>query len=170
LISDFNFVIDIWIKELECYNFAQICSKPSPNSWSVGQLLMHLIIETNFYLKQIRICIATNENVDKEATINGKNILLRNSFPNEIIEGPPSNSLVPQPINKEKLFDSLMNLKDSFNQVNLKILKSSFHGKTQHPGLGYFNAKEWFQFSEMHLRHHLRQKERIDQFLKIANG
>ena len=27
-------------------------------------------------------------------------------------------------------------------------------GKTKHPGLNYFTAKEWLQFAEMHLRHH----------------
>jgi len=48
-------------------------------------------------------------------------------------------------------------------------LKSSFHGKSKHPGLGFFSASEWFQFAEMHLRHHLKQKERIDRFLQIKN-
>jgi hypothetical protein len=53
--------------------------------------------------------------------------------------------------------------------MNVTILKSPFHGKTKHPGLGFFNANEWLQFAEMHLRHHLKQKERIEEFLKIRN-
>jgi hypothetical protein len=39
---------------------------------------------------------------------------------------------------------------------------SSGRGKAGHPGLGYFSAAEWLQFAEMHLRHHFRQKERLD--------
>jgi hypothetical protein len=46
------------------------------------------------------------------------------------------------------------------------ISKTLFKGKTKHPGLNYFTAKEWLQFAGMHLRHHLKQKKRIDDFLK----
>lgn len=56
------------------------------------------------------------------------------------------------------------------NNVEMLISKSPFKGKTKHPGLDYFSAIEWLQFAEMHLRHHLRQKKRIDHFLKIRNS
>lgn len=62
----------------------------------------------------------------------------------------------------------LTNLKDEINKVEILISKSSFKGKTKHPGLGYFNASEWLRFAEMHFRHHLKQKKRIDDFLKIT--
>jgi hypothetical protein len=52
------------------------------------------------------------------------------------------------------------------NTVATLISESQFNGKTKHPGLGYFSAKEWLQFANMHFRHHLRQKKRIDVFLK----
>jgi hypothetical protein len=48
----------------------------------------------------------------------------------------------------------------------IKITESPFGGKTKHPGLGYFSAHEWLQFADMHFRHHLRQKKRIDDFLE----
>ncbi len=92
---------------------------------------------------------------------------VNNDFPNEIIEGAPSNSCISQPDNKEELMSRLMNLKDEINNVAILISKSSFKGKTKHSGLGYFNADEWVHFAEMHFRHHLRQKKRIDDFLKI---
>jgi hypothetical protein len=38
-------------------------------------------------------------------------------------------------------------------------------GKTRHPGLLYFSALEWLRFAEMHMRHHFRQKKRIDEAL-----
>ena len=164
-IEDFNHTIDIWITELEPYNFSQICHKSSPETWSLGQVIMHLIAETNFYLQQIKICLCGNENSNEEAASNGKMMFIKNSFPDQIIEGPASNMLVQQPQSKTQLLGSFKDLKDSFNEVNASILKSPYHGKTKHPGLGYFNASEWLQFAEMHLRHHLKQKERIDHFL-----
>jgi hypothetical protein len=49
--------------------------------------------------------------------------------------------------------------------VDARISASSVQGKAMHPGLHYLSAREWLQFSEMHFRHHLRQKERLDAFL-----
>jgi hypothetical protein len=85
-INDLDQSIDSWIKELEQYDFIQLCAKPSPTSWSLGQVCMHLIENTNYYVDQIKMCV---------------------------------------------------------------------------------NAREWFQFADMHFRHHLRQKKRIEKFLEI---
>lgn len=167
LIEDFNHTIDIWIKELEPYDFIQLYTKPSPKSWSLGQVYMHLIDETNYYIEQIKICVSTNDNVIEEASPDAKTMFLNNDFPDEVIEGAPTNLYIPQPQNKEQLMTCLMKLKDEMNNVQILISKSLFKGKTKHPGLNYFNASEWFQFGEMHFRHHLRQKKRIDDFLKI---
>ena len=168
-IEDFNHTVDIWLTQLERYSFAEICTKPSLKSWSLGQVIMHLVSETNFYLQQINICISSNENSHEEATINAKMLFLKNALPDQIIEGPASNLLVSQAESKTQLMHSLRDLKDAFGEVNVRMLKSSFHGKTKHPGLGFFSASEWLQFAEMHLRHHLQQKERIDHFLQITD-
>ena len=50
------------------------------------------------------------------------------------------------------------------NDVAIIINENSLQGKTQHPGLGYFNATEWLQFATMHLRHHFKQKKRIEEY------
>jgi DinB superfamily len=162
-----NHIIDTWIKELEQYDFTRLCAKPSPEGWSLGQVYMHLIDQTNYYIEQIKICVSTNDNVIEEASPAAKTMFLNNEFPDEIIEGPPENFLTPQPRNKEQLMSSLMNLKEEIKNAEILISKSPFKGKTRHPGLKYFNAREWYQFAEMHFRHHLRQKKRIDDFLKI---
>ncbi|MDB5279911.1 MAG: DinB family protein [Ferruginibacter sp.] len=52
------------------------------------------------------------------------------------------------------------------NDLAARIAASKFKGKTKHPGLDYFSATEWLQFVDIHFRHHLRQKKRIDDFLK----
>jgi hypothetical protein len=95
-------------------------------------------------------------------------MLLNNEFPDEIIEGPPSNFFTPQSDSKEDLVNKLVNLKDEISKAARLISESSFKGKTKHPGLNYFNASEWYQFAHMHFRHHLRQKKRIEDFLKIG--
>ncbi|MEJ7682628.1 MAG: hypothetical protein WKG06_33180 [Segetibacter sp.] len=58
-----------------------MCAKPSPNSWSLGQVYMHLIDDTNYYIEQIKICVSTNDNVIEEASPGAKTMFLNNDFP-----------------------------------------------------------------------------------------
>jgi DinB family protein len=166
LIEDFNQTIDEWIKESERYNFTQLSAKPSPASWSMGQLYMHLIQSTHFFIRQIKICTSGNDNINEEAFDAAKAMFRNNEFPDLLLEGPPSNATTPQPVSKEYLVTELQHLKDEINKEGALISASQYRGKTKHFGLGYFTANEWLQFAEMHFRHHLRQKKRLDDFLK----
>ena len=165
--ENFNHTIDIWTMELDRYEFRQLCMKPSPASWSLGQVYMHLISETSYFVEQVRICLSSNENATEEAAAAAKAMFHNNSFPNEVLEGPPSDANTPQPENKEQLVHELLRLRTAVSNL-ASISNNQFHGKTRHPGLDYFNADEWLQFAEMHLRHHLRQKQRIEEALGIG--
>jgi hypothetical protein len=164
--ADFNRDVDRWMEDLEQKTFTEICTKPSPASWSLGQVCMHLIEATHYYLEEINICLSGNDHIGEEMSMNAKTMFRNKAFPDELIEGPPSNSNTPQPESKEILIRSLMKLRDKINAAAILISTSANKGKTKHPGLHYFNATEWFQFAEMHFRHHARQKKRIDEFLK----
>jgi len=166
LSKDFIHTIDIWIKALEQNDFVQLCAKPSPNSWSLGQVCIHLIDATNYYLEQLNICLSTNDHAMEEMSPHAKTMFHNNEFPDEVIEGPTTNAGTPQPESKEELMRCLIKLREEINTTEILISPSPFRGKTKHPWLNYFNALEWFQFAEMHFRHHLRQKKRIDEFLK----
>jgi hypothetical protein len=43
-------------------------------------------------------------------------------------------------------------------------------GKSEHPVFGFLNGFEWLQYSEMHMRHHLKQKQKIEGFLRPGNS
>jgi len=166
LVENFKQGLDVWINQLENYDLKQLYAKPSPNSWSIGQVYMHLIENTDWFLEQAKICSSTNENANEEASPAGKAMLVINEFPDVVLEGPPENNATQQPESNGQLISDLKQLRDEISDLGKVIYASEFKGKTKHPGLGYFNAVEWFQFAEMHLRHHLRQKKRIDDFLK----
>jgi len=169
LIENFNRTIDIWIRALEGYDYDQLTARPSPTSWSLGQVYMHLLDDTSYYIEQIKVCVTNNDQASEQPTAAGKIMLLNNDFPDEILEGAPSNAYITQPESKEQLTADMLNLKTTMNNAATLISERPFHGKTKHPGLGYFGANEWLQFADMHLRHHLRQKRRIDDFLKRVN-
>ena len=167
LLENFNHTIDTWINGLPTYNFSQLCKQPSPGKWSLGQLYLHLIRDTQFYLEQIRLCTMSNDHSTEEPVPFAKTLFAKNDFPDAMIEGGPSNAFIPQPDSKDQLMNGLLDLKEEMKQAYQLILNSAFIGKTHHPGLGYFSAEEWFRFAEIHFRHHLRQKKRIDTFLDI---
>jgi hypothetical protein len=120
------------------------------------------------FIEQARVCASANDNMHEQLSANAKTMFLNNEFPEAIIEGPPNNASTPQPESKEQLMNALINLKHEIQKAEELISTSRFNGKTKHHGLKYFNAHEWLRFADMHIRHHLRQKKRIDDFLKMA--
>jgi hypothetical protein len=163
--EQFNSTIDSWIITLEQYNFAQLCLQPSPEAWSMGQLFMHLILSTDYFIDQALACSQTNDNSGEDSSPAARRMFQHNEFPDMIIEGPESNNHTPQPKSKEQIIQGLLQLKEKIKIASSAAINSSFKGKTKHPGLMYFNAAEWLQFAEMHMRHHFRQKQRLDEFL-----
>ncbi|MES2003384.1 MAG: DinB family protein [Bacteroidota bacterium] len=159
--------IDKWVDELDRYSEDQLVTQPASGTWSIGQLYLHLLDDTAFYVTQIHICVSTNEFADEKMSDFGLTLFASKSFPDQRIEGASSNASIPQPANKETIRKRLRELRSALQSAETMLLETNLHGKTKHPGLGYFNAEEWLQFADMHFRHHLRQKKRIDAFLQL---
>jgi DinB superfamily len=155
-----------WIDALSDYDLEDLQKQPEAGSWSMGQLYVHLVQSSRFFLDQVKTCNSNNDNADQQHAPAAIAIFTNNELPDMRIEGPPSNKTTPQPNDKERLVRSLTALRDEFEAARINAADSTFKGKTLHPGLKYFNAEEWLKFTDIHLRHHLRQKQRIDEFLQ----
>jgi DinB superfamily len=159
--------IDEWSTFLDDYNEENFLAKPNPKTWSIGQVYKHLCSETSYFISQASICCTTNDHIDQNMTMEGNHMFANDSFPDEQIVGPPSNDDTPQPKNKQEIIDNFQALKSSIILLKDKMAHSTYLAKTSHPGLGFFNANEWIQFADMHLRHHIKQKNRIDNMLSV---
>ncbi|HEX8040680.1 MAG TPA: DinB family protein [Chryseosolibacter sp.] len=166
--EEFNSTIDSWIEQLDYYGFPQLRAKPSESAWSLGQVYMHLIESTAHFFEEARRCLSSNDHEHEEASPSAKKMFDNNELPDILIEGPASNRNTPQPDSKDQLIDGLMKLKAELNSLGALMSATEFRGKTKHPGLRYFGAHDWLLFAEMHFRHHLRQKRRIDDFLSAS--
>ena len=165
LSQSFSNILDGWIKELDRYSLDQLLAKPAAGC-SMGQLYLHLIEATGYSLKQAKTCTTGNDNMSGEKFLAAEKIFRDNELPDIFIEGPPSNAKTPQPLNKDQILQGLIDLKNRFIEVSTLVEKNQGNGKTKHFGLGYLTAGEWLQFAEIHFRHHLRQKKRLDEFIK----
>jgi len=48
--------------------------------------------------------------------------------------------------------------------LSVKIDTAKTNGKTNHPGMGYLNAREWFELIELHFNYHekdIKQAKRL---------
>lgn len=162
-----NSTIDKWIEMVNMYSLNSLLEKPSDESWSLGQVAMHIETETNFYISQIERCLNSNENSQESMTEAARAMFESNCFPPDKIRRDDTlSNHYPQPESHEDLYYRMNTLKMHLNHLIAKIEASNSDGKTKHPGFGYFNAKQWLQFAEMHMRHHLRQKDSIEKELK----
>src|SRR5258708_1659600 len=159
LLGQFNATIDKWIISLDDYTLEMLCRNPQIQSWSLGQVYNHIIDDTKYFIEQMRICLSTNANSEKEMHKDAKTMLVNNEFPDILMEGPSTNSNIRQPQRKDELLQSLVFIKGEVNNIFFAADHERSSGKTRHPGLLFFNALEWLQFAEMHMRHHFRQKK-----------
>lgn len=157
--------IDTWKEVVRENSMERLLARPSANKWSLGQLCNHLLEAADYFFKQVVVCSSGNKHSEEQMSEAARIIFRNNGFPDQLIEGPPSNAATPQPHSREDLLHGLNTLRQRLNDIESRLAHSNGRGKTRHPGLNYFNAREWLQFTEMHFRHHLRQKQRIEEFL-----
>lgn len=161
----FQQTLQIWQSALDRYSESALTITPHVG-WSAGQLYLHLIDSTNWFFDQAEACIGNTNAQQEQMKDAAKRMFVDNSFPDIKIKGDPRvNDTLPQPVSKAYLLVELSKLRMRANALQERLATNPVFGKTAHPGLGYFNPTEWLQYSEMHMRHHLQQKERIDSLI-----
>lgn len=166
LLENFNRTTETWLFSLDQYTMAQLLRQPIPRSWSMGQVYVHIVGETEYYISQMEearhgVLLATGVK-----TPEGESMFAHHAFPDLALDSP-TNANMPQPASKEQLYQGLLHNRDRVNAIYSQFDPEQLQGKTRHPGLGYFSSLDWLQFADMHMRHHLRQKARIDAALAI---
>jgi hypothetical protein len=114
----------------------------------------------------MKAALQTSENAAAAMHPNAQKMFDNNSFPDMLIQGPATNQLIIQPTTKQAVMQALVQIRNEVNEAWQSIDLSKASGKSLHPGLEFFSGLEWLQFMEMHLRHHFKQKERIDNAIK----
>jgi DinB superfamily len=153
--------------ELPKYSEQDFSKKQTEEAWSIGQMYQHLIKGTMFFhIKFAENALESAENSHEGKTFPGKLSFFIGGFPPVKIKVPASAEYTPpQPKSKETVAEDLQKLKIMLKDLAEKIDASPSKGKTKHPAFGYLTAFEWYQMIDMHFKHHLRQKKRLDQFL-----
>ncbi|MBN3522885.1 DinB family protein [Paenibacillus apiarius] len=161
-------LVEHYQKNLDRYTIEQLCYKSKDDEWSLGQMYNHLIRSTLFMqLGAIAKCAEEESTETAEGmSEHGQRIFQMGAFPPIKIKVPDSpQHTPPQPESKEQLAKGLNEVWEKTQSWATKLHEIPGTRKVMHPRLGYLNAPEWFQLTEMHLRHHLRQQETLEQEL-----
>lgn len=163
----FEYTLNTFIEGLENYDETVFRKQETPDCWSLAQLYAHIIIDTNWYFDQLESCFGNILNLDKNMEEKAKKMLLKNSFSDIKIKGdsyiPVNNSIFINATKKD-----LRLLLERSRALWKRINNEDLSGKAEHPGFGYLSPMEWYEFAEMHIRHHIRQKERIEHKIKSS--
>ena len=166
--NNLSTTIDKCLQELEKYSLTQIAIKYDLRKWSLGQMFLHVIESTDFFLDNVESCLTDRQNAEEPTTDRAGKVFSENELPDIEIVGPASNDLTPQPERIESLREGLTSLKQRAVIIREKLVGDPPSGKVKHPGLGYFDAAQWYHFADIHVRHHLRQLPRMEA--KINRG
>ncbi|MBN9299164.1 MAG: DinB family protein [Filimonas sp.] len=167
LLTRFNETADVLLNALARYSLTTLQQQLQPGAWSLGQMYTHILDDTEYYIEQMKAALATAENTTETMHTDAKAMFANNAFPDIQIAGPTTGIYIPQPESKELLVQRLSSIKATINTLYQSFDDTKPQGKTLHPGLLFFSSLEWLQFAEMHMRHHFRQKERIERALKL---
>lgn len=165
--NNFTHTLAIWKKAPDSYSDAHFALQPAADNWSVGQVCQHLIGSTRRIFVVIRECLAGAANEQESKTEAGRRAFATNILSETKVKMPLAVQATPeQPKSREQVKQELEEIEKNFLHLCDMVSKNPTTGKEKHPVLGYLTAAEWLQSVEMHFRHHLKQKEEIDIFLK----
>lgn len=157
-----------WLDEIDNYSESDFLKNPTADSWSVGQVYIHLILGSDhFFIANSAACQLGKGDLKK----GGKNkygalIFFLKRFPPMKFNLPKSGVQPREPESIEYVRNKLIKTIEKIQQTAGSLNGFDTKMKIKHPGFGYLNAEEWLQLNEFHFKHHIRQKNQLDKFLK----
>lgn len=163
----FFHTLDTWEKALDGYTMEELTRQPDPDSWSVGQVYLHLTGSAErYHLRRLDQCLEDMSHADEPMDPRVVPFFAAGELPDIRVKVPPSPQYTPpQPERKAQLREKIDWMRAAMQAAAEKLAKDPPSGKAAHMAYGYLNAAEWFELIDMHFRHHLRQKARLDVFL-----
>jgi hypothetical protein len=151
---------------LKQYSEADFQIKKAKDVWSLGQMYEHLQTSHSFFIYQVKNCLEQRKGqIGGEKTEMGENIYKYGTFP-PIKVTIPEKYRGPEPVAKplNEYAAILETMQADFQALVEPLEQNSGDYKTTHARFGMLNALEWYKSAEMHLRHHLRQKQELEEF------
>ncbi|MCG7407210.1 DinB family protein [Paenibacillus sp. ACRRX] len=155
-----------YITTIKRYSYEDLLFKPSPTSWSLGELNNH-VVGTGFIQMETLMNCRTAAALPKKKSWSGRIVYFIGSIPPIKVKMPETIEHTPfQPCSKEQLLERWHSFLNTMRELETLVSTIPRDQKMKQPYLGYLNAEEWYEHIVMHVAHHLRQQTRIERVLR----
>ena len=156
-------IVDAYKSKLSHYSEDVFQTTPPIAGWSYSEVYSHIFDSSLLSLIALERA-ASGKGENKPTHFIVKLILVLGTLP------PAKQYKVPKrlaervkKISKTEALDFILEFEKGLDDNYPVITHAKANCKTKHPRLGYLNAKQWLRFIEIHLKHHLKQLERIEK-------
>ncbi|TSJ40251.1 DinB family protein [Mucilaginibacter corticis] len=138
---------------------------PRDGSWSYAEVYSHILQATiGSTIAAERCANGTCGSTREGLTLVGRLALSLNYMPK--VKATAEGAKIPvKKLTKEEARNLLIKCRGRLDTITDKIKDAPPHSKFKHSRFGMMNAAQWFKFILVHLKHHLRQVDRISSKL-----
>jgi hypothetical protein len=139
---------------------------PPDGGWSYAEVFSHIFSSNLTCIQAIDRCIQGNAIQSKDPlSFPVKLVFLFGRFPPGKFKVPDRLKDQVKKIGKSEAHQLVQRFKDELSQITPRISSADPDQKLKHPRLGLLNAVKWYEFMDIHLKHHQRQLNRISKGL-----
>ncbi len=157
-------IANAYLSKLDTMNDTRFKQAPSTGGWSYSEVYAHIWKASILTLGTMEDCIHGKGKIKPTAFV-VKLILFFGALPPVRYKVPKILGGLEQVISKTEASGLIAEFLKRLELDYKHIEKANPLIKTKHPNMGYLNAKQWLRFIEIHLKHHLKQLNRIEKSL-----
>ncbi len=171
MLAKFDRTVAQWRERLGAISEADFGRAPANGGWNTGQVCHHISMASAKLLGGARAC-AENTGEERGFSFLPALITAIGSFPPAKIKVPSDlpedwqHLGHPDPTSKAVALKMLDGMEQEMRELCEPVDRASTTLRRKHPAGGWPHARQWYQFAEMHLRHHLRQLGRLEKELR----
>ncbi len=154
--------VAVYEKILEAASEEVFTSTPPQGGWSYAEVYAHLFTSNHSCIQAIDACLkgkAIESNEPMPFPV--KMVFLFGRFPPGKFKVPERIKAQVTKISKDEARKLITDFKDRLETITPLINQASKTQKQKHPRLGLLNAVKWYEFIDIHTRHHRKQLDRI---------
>ena len=137
---------------------------PPNGGWSYAEVYSHIMQATlGASIAMEKCTLSTCKPTNKKLNWQGRLVFLLGMLPPVKYKAPKVlNEKMPAlKITKEEARNLIIKCRQRLDNIMPLMHNPDNDGRIQHPRLGMLNARQWLKFIRIHLKHHLKQLERI---------
>jgi len=160
-----------WQAALEGHDEGCFTKAAKPGAWTLGQVCDHVTRASRIFLDSAQALCAGVGETHSGSLFTGLTFGVFRSLPPLRFRVPAdlpeefAKLEAPDPMTRAAAQERFAAILDRTRGLCEGVNAAPRSLRSNHPAAGWLNALQWYQLSEMHMRHHLRQLRRLEKTL-----